>query len=99
MHPKDTRYYRNLPHIHPEGYPVFITFRLADSLPLDVLQKLRAQRERELSSLKNQAQDEIYEIEKKHFGRYDAWLDRCVSGPRGLEEKLSPILLRIKFNP
>jgi len=87
MYPKDTRYHRNLPHIHPEGYPLFITFRLADSLPLDVLEELKKQRERELNGLKNQSPDEIYKIEKKHFGRYDTWLDRCVSGPRWLEEK------------
>jgi hypothetical protein len=64
MHPNDTRYYRNLPHIHPEGYSVFITFRLADSLPLNVLQELTAQRERELNILKGQSPDEIYEIGK-----------------------------------
>jgi len=83
----DTRYHRNLPHIHPEGYPLFITFRLADSLPLEVLQELKKQRESALKLLKNQTSDEIYKIEKKHFGRYDEWLDRCVSGPRWLEDK------------
>jgi REP-associated tyrosine transposase len=87
MHQKDTRYHCNLPHIHPEGYPLFITFRLADSLPLDVLKELTTQRERELNVLKSQSPDEIYKIEKKHFGRYDEWLDRCVSGTRWLENK------------
>ena len=87
MHTKDTRYHRNLPHIHPEGYPLFITFRLADSLPLEVLQELKKQRESALKLLKNQTSDEIYKIEKKHFGRYDEWLDRCVSGPHWLEDK------------
>lgn len=87
MHPKDTRYHRNLPHIHPEGYPLFITFRLADSLPLAVLQELTAQRDGELNIVKSQFPDEIYKIDEKHFGRYDAWLDRCVSGPRWLEDK------------
>ena len=87
MHPRDIRYHRNLPHIHPEGYPLFITFRLADSLPLDVLQELTTQRERELNVLKSQSPDEIYKIEKKYFGRYDEWLDRCVFGPRWLEDK------------
>jgi len=98
MHPEDTRYHRNLPHIHPEGYPLFITFRLADSLPLDVLQELKAQRERELSVLKNQSPDEIYEIEKEYFGRYDAWLDRCVSGPRWLEDKAAADIVADKIH-
>ena len=84
MQPKDTHYHRNLPHIHPEGYPLFITFRLADSLPLDVLQELTAHRER---NSKSQSPDEIYKIEKKYFGRYDEWLDRCISGQRWLENK------------
>jgi putative transposase len=84
MQPKDTHYHRNLPHIHPEGYPLFITFRFAASLPLDVLQELTAHRER---NSKSQSPDEIYKIEKKYFGRYDEWLDRCISGPRWLENK------------
>lgn len=87
MYAKDVYYRRNLPHIHPEGYPLFITFRLADSLPLDVLQELTTQRERELNLLKSQSPDEIYNIEKKHFGRFDMQLDRCASGPHWLEEK------------
>ena len=86
MQPKDTRYHRNLPHIHPEGFPLFITFRLADSLPLNVLQELAKQREHELNASKHQSPDEIYKIEKKFFGLYDKWLDRCESGPDWLRE-------------
>jgi len=87
MHTKDTHYHRNLPHIHPEGNPLFITFRLADSLPLEVLQELKGQRESELHLSNNQSSDAVYKIEKRHFGRFDEWLDRCASGPRWLEDK------------
>jgi len=80
-------YRRNLPHIPPEGYPLFITFRLADSLPTEVLADLQAQRDHELKTLKRKLQDEIYKIEKKHFSRHDAWLDRCATGPRWLADK------------
>lgn len=84
--PKKTVYYRrNLPHIHPEGYPLFITFNLADSLPAEVVAELKAQRERELQSANNAG--ERYKIQKKYFSRYDAWLDRCEHGPRWLESE------------
>ncbi|HQV93501.1 MAG TPA: hypothetical protein PLA27_08325 [Anaerolineales bacterium] len=49
----DIRYKRNLPHIHPDGCPLFVTIRLADSLPLEILAELKAQRERELNSRQN----------------------------------------------
>ena len=86
MESKDIFYRRNLPHMHPEGYPLFITFRLADSLPIEVLKDLIASRDHELKALKNRSPEEIVKIEKKHFGRYDEWLDRCATGPRWLEE-------------
>ncbi len=77
----DVRYKRNLPHIHPEGYPLFVTIRLADSIPLAVLAELKAQRERELNSKQGLSG---YDIEKKYFGRFDKWLDRCEHGPQWL---------------
>ncbi|MDO8754040.1 MAG: transposase, partial [Anaerolineales bacterium] len=78
-------YRRNLPHIHPEGYPFFITFNLVDSLPREVVAELAAQREHELQTAKNP--DERYQIQKKYFGRYDKWLDRCQHGHRWLESE------------
>lgn len=76
-------YHRNLPHWHPEGQIFFITFRLAHSLPVQVIQDLKVQRESErqiiCSKFKGaQQQDELYKIEKKYFGHFDEWLDRCV---------------------
>lgn len=83
----DIYYRRNLPHIHPEGYPLFITFRLADSIPLEILAELKIQREQALKALKAQSPNEIDKIEQMYFSRYDEWLDRCSSGPRWLENK------------
>lgn len=85
MAARDIYYHRNLPHYHPEGFPLFITFRLAGSLPLNVLAQLRAQREVELRSLKSNASDERNRIEQKHFAYYDDWLDRYTSSPRWLQ--------------
>ena len=83
----DTFYRRNLPHIHPEGYPLFITFRLANTLPLEIVSELKIEREREIKLISNQSSSELYEIKKKYFDRYDNWLDRCTSGPRWLDNK------------
>ena len=86
-------YRRKLPHWHLEGQMFFITFRLANSLPTHIIQELEAEREREkqiirtkLSSI--QQRDELYKLEKKYFGRFDAWLDRCIEeSPRWLADE------------
>ncbi len=74
---QDIYYRRHLPHIHPEGHPLFITFNLADSIPLDVWLKLKQQREQELQKT---APEQHYLIQKKFFGKYDEWLDRAEYG-------------------
>ncbi len=91
----DIYYRRNLPHIHPAGYPLFITFSLVDSLPREILADLRTQREQELQTAQNAPADERYKIQKKFFGRYDAWLDRCEYGFRWLAD---PALAQIVAN-
>lgn len=84
-------YRRNLPHIHPENTPIFITFRLANSLPISVLERLRRERDAErekLSHIENR-----YNVDKKHFARYDEWLDRIGTAPRWLQqEKIAQIV-------
>lgn len=76
-------YRRKLPHWHPEGQMFFITFRLAHSLPIHIIRELEEERERERQKLFLQfsgAQQhiELYKLEKRYFGRFDKWLDRCV---------------------
>lgn len=84
--PPETIYYRRkLPHIHPQDNPLFITFNLVDSIPPAVVAELNAQRERELRTAKNPA--ERYNIQKKYFGHYDEWLDRCQHGHDWLKEE------------
>jgi HsdR family type I site-specific deoxyribonuclease len=56
---------RNLPHRDKEGLIQFITFRLADSLPQDVIQQIE-------SELKTIA-DKDKKVEKRK--RYEKWLD------------------------
>jgi len=63
-------YARNLPHWHPEGKAIFLTFRLFGSLPVDVIKRL-AQLERE-------PRRQFLEAERK--------LDSCHTGPKWLAE-------------
>lgn len=81
--PRDIYYRRHLPHIHPEGYLLFITFNLADSIPPAIWQELKQQREKELQSAKP---EQRYQIEKKFFGKYDEWPDRTEHGNRWLSQ-------------
>ncbi|MEW6401319.1 MAG: transposase [Chloroflexota bacterium] len=91
-------YRRKLPHWQPEGAMYFITFRLANSLPVQVVRDLEEQRERERQAIRvkfigAQLRDELYKLDKKYFGYFDSWLDRCVEeSPRWLaEEKVAQI--------
>jgi REP element-mobilizing transposase RayT len=86
-------YRRNLPHWHPEGQIFFVTFRLAHSLPILVIRELQIEFKREKQAIRAaldgaQQRDELYKLEKKHFGRFDAWLDRCMEeSPHWLTEE------------
>lgn len=86
-----TFYRRNLPHFHPSGAVFFVTFRLAGSLPAEVVERLR---EEFLGDEKRLQKDfsgaalltERHKIQKKHFGRYDEWLDKMAHGPSWLQQ-------------
>ncbi len=73
-------YRRNLPHIQPEGATLFITFRLANSLPKEVIEKLQAEKE-ETEKRINQIADESerekqLDLAQRHFfGKWDEALD------------------------
>jgi putative transposase len=79
-------YRRNLPHRLPPGENLFITFRLADSLPRIVLEKLRA--EWEVSANPAEEAEQTYARQKRYFGRFDALLDKAATGPLWLQEPL-----------
>jgi putative transposase len=92
-------YRRNLPHWIPSGAMYFITFRLTNSLPREVIRELQAWRERERAGILSQLQgreqtEKLYKLSKKYFSHFDAWLDRCLAGsPRWLtEEKIAQVV-------
>lgn len=68
----------------------FVTFRLKDSLPYEVIESLREDRERAKAALHN-----IPESERKHqnaldeqryFEKWEAYLDKAELGPRWLSQ-------------
>ena len=88
-------YKRNLPHIHPRDGIFFITFRLADSLPTNVLEKLKEEKDSEIKLLekkfnknKKEFDREKYNLEKRYFAKFDKWLDRSSEGPKWLKDVL-----------
>ena len=85
-------YRRNLPHIQPAGATLFVTFRLANSLPVTVLERLRTQfeeAERRIARCDDQTERarQQYLLQRRHFGQWDAYLDRAASGPTWLKDE------------
>ena len=92
-------YERNLPHRLPPGEVIFVTFRLAGSLPLEVLAQLRAEAE-----LLQQGcgPDPVaqYAERKRYFGRFDALLDGTAYGPTWLRQpEISALIIRALHYP
>ena len=76
-------YRRKLPHIQPKGATLFVTFRLAGSLPQAVFAQLRADYMAEkLAATTDEAR---YGAARRYFGRYDQQLHRS-SGPHYLKQ-------------
>ena len=80
-------YRRNLPHWHPSGVSIFLTWRLDGSLPLDVIEKLTVMRRRLRDRTRKVLQEDRLVEYKKLFARVDTILDRASSGPLWLGDK------------
>ena len=93
-----TYYRRNLPHYQPLGYSYFVTFRLAESLPISVIKKLKEERERELEEISNikglkNKSEKYYKSQENYFTKFDGLLDKNKSGPDWLKnEKVAEIV-------
>ena len=79
-------YRRHLPHIQPPGATLFVTFRLAGSLPAVVVQQLREETEQVEARLAQipdaqQRTERAYLEQRRLFGRWDAALDRSQETP------------------
>jgi len=84
-------YRRHLPHIQPPGATLFITFRLAGSIPVEVRQQLLAEAKRVDAILahiqdRQERASRAYLEQRRLFGRWDAALDTAQSGPFWLRD-------------
>ena len=84
-------YRRHLPHWQPPGTTLFITFRLAGSLPRAVIEELQAEWEQQQLTLARITDAEERRRQaslnaRRAFGRWDIALDRASSGPRWLQQ-------------
>jgi REP element-mobilizing transposase RayT len=84
-------YLRHLPHIQPPGATLFVTFRLAGSIPADVQQALLAEMEQVEKALAqitdtSERARQAYREGKRLFGKWDKALDQADSGPLWLQE-------------
>ncbi|RSK34570.1 REP-associated tyrosine transposase [Hymenobacter metallilatus] len=83
--PADPAFYqRNLPHMLPPGGSVFITIRLAGSLPAAVVEQLREQWQSLATD--EASEEESYARQKRYFGRFDRLLDAQAYGPTWLRQ-------------
>lgn len=81
-------YRRWLPHIQMEGATYFVTFRLKNSSPKNVLEKLSQEFERIDKLPEQQAAIE----QRKWFEKFDSFLDKILSGEQHLA---SPQIARL----
>jgi REP element-mobilizing transposase RayT len=83
-------YRRQLPHIQPHGATIFVTFRLAGSIPREVLVRWSREYlelERILATLEQPEIDERKnEFTRRRFRELDDCLDRAETGPHWLKD-------------
>ena len=84
-------YRRNLPHFQPRGATFLVNFRLAGSLPTEVIERLKAEADEIEQRLLNIADpDERFKIrdneQRKLFGKWDDALHSTSHGPFYLQE-------------
>src|SRR2546425_1749321 len=86
---RPTFYRRKLPHWHPDGATLFVTWRLKDSLPKPALERIQETGkllEREVASPGETLDDRKVRHFKKLFALADDILDRATDGPLWLKE-------------
>jgi putative transposase len=85
-----TYYRRNLPHYQPPGATYFVTFRLAGSLPHEVVTRLKEEQARDerrvLHTGARLEKDRVIQLRKRHFAGFDKLLDTADQSPRWLQD-------------
>ncbi len=89
--PIKTHYLANaLPHILPIGATFFVTFRLHDSLPKNMLDTFKERRDKRISELKQKQPEGFADLirieQKKYFKLFDEALEKVNHGPTWLKQ-------------
>ncbi len=84
-------YKRHLPHYTPDGYALFITSRLANSLPQEIIEKLKIKKEKNyklIAGIKNQKikKEKYSESKSQYFELFDDALEKFSNGPYWLSQ-------------
>ena len=88
----DTRIYRgDLPHLQRQGASYFVTARIADSMPRELVESIRIEEKRILakSNKPNLTAEEEVAIQRQRsllFARYDDYLDHGMTGPQWMKD-------------
>lgn len=84
-------YVRKLPHFDHEGATFFVTYRLENSIPADIARKYKIERANEVAIVKKSQTDDkkqqLMNIERKYFLKFEALLDHPTFGDRYLDEQ------------
>jgi REP element-mobilizing transposase RayT len=87
-------YHRKLPHFQPAEATFFVTFRLAGSIPMDVIRRLRENYElvqkgtlEQKDLTEKERRELIYAEQKRLFAATDDFLDTNLNEPYWLREK------------
>jgi REP element-mobilizing transposase RayT len=83
-------YRRHLPHWHPQGGILFVTFRLKGSLPYEIIHSLLDEQECPRKALLNlpetdQAEQKALD-EQRYFEQWEKYLDKAEHGPCWLSQ-------------
>jgi putative transposase len=82
-------YRQKLPHKQSENATYFVTYRLAGSVPITVIQQLKEEYELALKELvrnKQYTSGNEYQLQKKYFSRFDSFLDTNLNEPYWLQQ-------------
>ena len=91
-------YYRHLPHYQPRGYVYFITFRLKDSLPVHIINKLKEEWKADIAKIladtpPNDVPAKKSYYQSHYFAKFDKLLENSLSGEMFLgDERIAEIV-------
>lgn len=81
-------YRRKLPHIHTLGSTLFITFRLANTIPKIVLNQWLAEKATHTNRLEHELKTEFH---RRWFARFEENLHKAETGPTWLaDSRIAP---------